>query len=230
MYTIQKTNLKLNKLKNFILTFSLLLFVLLYSCKSDIKVPRTIISEEPLIEYSRMNGSVRFYHSKFDKFTDTLNQLNNLAMDLALEHDYKEARKHFLRALKINPNNVVLLNNIGNLEKNDKNYIKAIRYYKESFTKSDSLYFIAAMNLGQTYSKIGSNRTAEKTLRYVIKNTDIDFVKGITFYYLADNYLKYGNVDKGKNALTKAGLLLKGYKGFDKELNELSEKLESYYD
>ena len=191
-------------------------------------MPRTTINENPLIEYSKRNAHVKFYHSDFDKFTDTIKKLNTIALDLAIEHNYTESRKYFLKALEISPNDVVLLNNIGTLEKNDDQFIEAIKYYKESFRKSDSLYYVAALNLAQTYSIIGTNREAERTFDKVIKMTNIDFFNGITYYYLADHFLKYGNIDKGKNALSKARSFLEKYEGFNRELNELSEKLDNY--
>ena len=191
-------------------------------------MPRTTINENPLIEYSKRNANIKFYHSDFDKFTDTIKKLNTIAMDLAIEHNYTESRKYFLKTLEISPNDVVLLNNIGNLEKNDEQFIKAIKYYKESFRKSDSLYYVAALNLGQTYSIIGTNTEAERTFDKVIEITDIHFINGVTYYYLADHFLKYGNINKGKNALSKASSFLEKYKGFERELNEISEKLDNY--
>ena len=118
---------------------------------------------------------------------------------------------------------------MANLERDDKNFEKAIKYYKKSFFESDSLYFVASLNLARTLSIIGEDIESEKEFYNIINHTNLDFIKGVAYYQLTENYLRYGNINKGNDALRKATDILKEYNDFDSDLRTLQNKLDNYY-
>ena len=121
------------------------------------------------------------------------------------------------------------MNNLGNLESNAKNFKKSIDYYKKSFAHSNSQYFVAGLNLARTLSVIGEDINAEKEFLNVINNSDLDFIKGISYYQLAENHLRYGEIEKGTKSIIKAKQLLNNYPDFESDLIKTENKLRDYY-
>lgn len=201
--------------------------MIIYSCNDD--VSKTIISNKPLITYYKINGDIHIYHSKFEIFTDTLNFYNDSGYEFCIDRKFNKARENFLIALDIIPNNVLILNNLGNLEREVKNFNESINYYQKSLIESKGEYFIAGINLGKTLSIIGEDIRSEDTLKRIIDNTKIDFFKGLAYFELEENHLRYGNISKGKKALSESKLILKNFNGFKKDLKGITKRYADYY-
>lgn len=77
--------------------------------------------------------------------------LSKKGVNLGLEGKYEEAEKILKKALKEEPNNPVILNNIGLTYYKRGVYNEAIKFYKHALKVSDSTSLMAAMNLGLTY-------------------------------------------------------------------------------
>ena len=197
------------------------------SCKTDSK--KIILNNSPLIYYVKTGDQIDFYHEKFDNLKDSLNFFNNEGIKLAKQNKINQSRQAFLNGLNRSPQNVIILNNMANLERDDKDFEKAIKYYKKSFFESDSLYFVAGLNLARTLSIIGEDIESEKEFHNIINHAKLDFIKGLAYYQLTENHLRYGNINKGNDALRKAKDILKENNDFDNELKTLQNKLDNYY-
>lgn len=205
----------------------IIFFLIITSCKN--KSNRVIVSSSPLIYYTKDKDQLDFYHEKFDNLVDSLNFFNNEGIRLAKDFKIDKSREAFLKGLNKNSTNVIILNNLGNLERDAKNFQKAIKYYQKSFNESDSLYFVAKLNLARTLSIIGKDIESEKGFYYIIDNSKLNFIKGLAYYLLTKNYLRYGYIDKGNNTFKKAKELLKENPDFNNDLIKLQNKLTNYY-
>ena len=116
-----------------------------------------------------------------------------------------------LKALELDSQDPVILNNLGNIEYDEKNFEKALDYFKQSIKVSDSLYLIAFFNLGKTYSLIGEEEKAAVVLKFAENKAENLLLKGLAQYHLAVSYLEYGKVEKGREALKKAESNLKEF-------------------
>ena len=209
-------------------SFITLIFIVIFiSCKKENN--KIIINNSPLIYYTKNGETIEFYNEKFDNLYDSINTLNLLGIKFALENKLNKSRGFFLKGLDKDRNNVILLNNLGNLERDAKNFKKSIDYYKKSFAQSNSQYFVAGLNLAQTLSVIGEDINAEKEFLNVINNSDLDFIKGIAYYQLAENHLRYGEIEKGTKSIIKAKQLLNNYSDFENDLIKTENKLRNYY-
>ncbi len=191
----------------------------------ETKNNKTIISTSPLIYYTKYGNHLEFYHETFDTLVDSLNSYNHLGIELAKEKKLKESRNAFLKALYIDPSNVVILNNLGNLERFTKNFKKSVEYYKKSFTKSDFLYVVAGLNLAKILDFLGERTPSEKVYTTIITNSRLAFIRGVAYYQLTEKYLRYGEIEKGINTFNRAKKLLKRYSDFSQDLTKLQRKL-----
>jgi tetratricopeptide (TPR) repeat protein len=205
----------------------LILSLLFLGCKKE-KSRFVVVSRKPLIEYVKDGNNILIYDSNFK--LGKANDLNRAGLKLMEENNSVEARKRFIKALAIEPDNPVILNNLGNLEFKEFQFKKAIEYCQKALVVSDSTYTIAGHNLGKTYGLIGEDKKSEEVYKFIIKKTKSTFLKGITYYNLADMYLEYGEIDKSYIALSYAKRFLSKYKDFKEELEKLELKLQHYYD
>jgi tetratricopeptide (TPR) repeat protein len=153
-------------MKNKILILS---FLILNSCNFASKSERQ--SDEKLYERQGEEDivSLNEYFA-----TDEASQLSRKGVDLGLEGKYEIAEKMFLKALKIEPKNPIILNNIGLTYFERGEYNKAIKYYNKSLTASDSTSLLAATNLGLTYYHQMDYARALKILNYTLENSQTD--------------------------------------------------------
>ena len=225
-HVVNNTKSKLRKLIKH--SFIALIFIVVFiSCKKQNN--KIIINTSPLIYYTKNGEDIVFYNERFDDLYDSINTLNLLGIKFAQENKLNKSREFFLKGLEKDLNNVILLNNLGNLESNAKNFKKSIDYYKKSFAHSNSQYFVAGLNLARTLSVIGEDINAEKEFLNVINNSDLDFIKGISYYQLAENHLRYGEIEKGTKSIIKAKQLLNNYPDFESDLIKTENKLRDYY-
>lgn len=76
--------------------------------------------------------------------------------------DWESEYTLFMSALKVNKNNAKLWNNVGHALENEKNYAKALKFFKQAtHVQPDDIG--AHMNVGRTYKNLNKSREAEES-------------------------------------------------------------------
>lgn len=122
--------------------------------------------------YKRIDDDIVLYNEVFE--SDKANQLNRKGINLGIEGDNEKAEIILKEALKEEPNNPTILNNLGLTHFNRGEYNKAIAYYTQSLKVSDSTNLLAAMNLGLTYYEQMDYARALKIIDFTIKKSEND--------------------------------------------------------
>ncbi|XP_053318277.1 protein O-mannosyl-transferase TMTC3 [Spea bombifrons] len=76
--------------------------------------------------------------------------------------DWESEYTLFMSALKVNKNNAKLWNNVGHALENEKNYAKALRFFKQA-TQVQPDDIGAHMNVGRTYKNLNRSKEAEES-------------------------------------------------------------------
>ncbi|KAG9490438.1 hypothetical protein GDO78_006007 [Eleutherodactylus coqui] len=76
--------------------------------------------------------------------------------------DWESEYTLFMSALKVNKNNAKLWNNVGHALENERNYAKALRFFKQAtHVQPDDIG--AHMNVGRTYKNLNKSKEAEES-------------------------------------------------------------------
>ncbi len=203
-----------------------LFLLIVFSCQTNKKEPIKT-GDNPNIEFIKYGDNIEFYNSDFDMGDEA--EINSEGLELAYTGNYNEAKIKFKKALLINPKSSITLNNLGNLERELKNFPEAIKYFNSSLVYSDSTYFPAAHNLGRLYALIGESENAEKKFNLVIEKSGNDFLIGMSYFDLTVMYYDYGWIDKAKFSISKSKKHLGKYDDFDKEIEIMELYINNYY-
>lgn len=86
----------------------------LVTCK---KAEKTFIkvNDNPLIEYYKIGDNIEIFSSDFKMGSEE--ELNEKAIKLIINGNYEDGEIKLLKALSINPNSSIVLNNLGNLKR-----------------------------------------------------------------------------------------------------------------
>ncbi|XP_075456584.1 protein O-mannosyl-transferase TMTC3-like [Ascaphus truei] len=76
--------------------------------------------------------------------------------------DWESEYTLFMSALKVNKNNAKLWNNVGHALENEKNYARALRFFKQA-TQVQPDDIGAHMNVGRTYKNLNRSKEAEES-------------------------------------------------------------------
>ena len=204
----------------------ILLFLVLFNSCGNEKKKFVKISDDPFIGYYKVGDNIQFISSDFELGNEK--DLNSQAVEAVRNGNYKEGEIKLNKALSINPKSSIILNNLGILKQDLKDFPKAIKYYSEALILSDSTYFPAAMNLGKLYGSIGDDENAQKVYNYVINNSEIEFLNGISHFGLAKMYYDYGWIEKAKLSMSKSKKILQNYKDFDAEIEIMENNINNY--
>lgn len=131
---------------------------------------------------------------------------------------FQEAKKHYQRALKLNPKYPEALNNLGSVYYEEKNYRRAVKLYKKALKYSP--------DSAVTYSNLGTAYFADKKFREgaeayqramsidpeIFERNSLGKIehqgppgqRATVSYYLAKTYAQAGNNDKALEYLRKA--------------------------
>ena len=101
-------------------------------------------------------------------------KLSREGVDLGLEGKYEEAERIFQKALKVEPRNPVILNNIGLTLYHRELLNEAIVYFKKALEVSDSTSIMAASNLGLTYYQQMDYARSLKILDFALEKSEND--------------------------------------------------------
>ncbi len=121
---------------------------------------------------------------------------------------YDSATFYYYQALAIDSNNPRILNSIGVLENEKKNYSIAIKYFNKAISK-DKNYFNSYLNLSLLYHDIKEYEKGIEACNYVIRNSSNDLVKGIGYYHKAIILFSLNKCADSKDNLRKAKHYLK---------------------
>jgi Tfp pilus assembly protein PilF len=98
---------------------------------------------------------------------NNFDSISLLANIFAINNDYIKAKEFLLRAIKIQPNNTTILNNLGTASKELKEMNKAMNFYGKVL-KIDSNHTNANYNLGLIFYKLKDLKKAKKYLEKTI--------------------------------------------------------------
>lgn len=197
----------------------------LVTCK---KAEKTFIkvNDNPLIEYYKIGDNIEIFSSDFKMGSEE--ELNEKAIKLIINGNYEDGEIKLLKALSINPNSSIVLNNLGNLKRQLKEFPKAIEYFNKAIILSDSTYYPSIINLGKIYGHLGEDVKAEKLYNHIIEKSNIEFLIGLSHYGLAKMYLDYGWFEKANLSISKSEYFLSSYNDFDSEIASLKLKIKTY--
>jgi len=127
--------------------------------------------------------------------------------------NYKEARGYYFQALKIankNPkdNLVMVLNNIANSYSNEEDYVNALKYFKRAFhdprsKKSDDSKTYLAINISDTYNKMGKFSQARKYLINVEKLPRSNVIDEMWKLNYAETFYLEGKINQAEQIMLK---------------------------
>ena len=202
---------------------------LMTSCKRN-NLKYVKVSDNPFIEYLKIDLDLYIYISDFKIKNKKVKNLNFKALEFVRKGNLIKAKENLLEALLISKNEPVLYNNLANIEYEQYEFKKAIEHYEKSLILSDSLYISAGLNLGKTYSLIGEKKKSQLIFDEILKRTNNDFLRGITYYEITRKHLDYGEINEAKNSVLKAKSYLLKYPDFNQDLIDLNNRVTSYYD
>lgn len=99
------------------------------------------------------------------------NRLNQEAIEYGKKGFPDKSCELLLEALKIEPNNPTLYNNLGLVYSLQNENKKSISSFQKSLLISDSTFLQAAVNLGLEYNKVGEYQNAINVLNFTIIKT-----------------------------------------------------------
>lgn len=109
-------------------------------------------------------------------------ELNDKGQIAAKESNFVEAQKLFKEALKLEPNNPVILNNLGFTEHSLDHSNDANQYYLKAI-EIDSTYIKTYANYSLFLYENGDYKKAVKIAEYGIQNTEDNEIMGLCFYH-----------------------------------------------
>jgi len=149
-------------------------------------------------------------------------RLNNMGIQFIKENQYKKAEKKFIAAYRLEPNNLTVLTNLGNIYRKIGTEKMALEYYNEAFLLSDSTYFNAGYNMGTSYCNIKEYDKSKEILEYIISQTKDENEIIFAEYVIIRVYLNQNKCSKAKKLYNRIKSDLENFP----ELNENRKKLE----
>ena len=125
-------------------------------------------------------------------------ELNYSGIQLAKKGEFRKAEKKLIAAYRIEPQNPIILNNIGNIYREIGTNKMALEYYSESYIASDSTYFNAGYNMGMTYCNLGEYDKSLQILQKIIEDTDDPNKIMISEYVKVRAYLSKNDCEKAE--------------------------------
>ena len=169
------------------------------SCKRN-NLKYVKVSDNPYIEYLKIDLDLYIYISDFKIENKQVKDLSYQALELVRNGNLTKAKENLLQAMQISKNDPILFNNLANIEYEQYEFKKAIEHYEKSLILSDSLYISAGMNLGKTYSLIGEKEKSQLIFDEILKKTNNDFLRGITYFEITRKHLDYGEINEAKTS------------------------------
>jgi tetratricopeptide (TPR) repeat protein len=129
---------------------------------------------------------------------DKVVKLNEKSIKLAQNGNLIEAESLILEALRIEPNNYVLIANYGNIK---TDLSESIRLLNKSYKLSDSTYHVAGSNLSRLYCINNEFNKGIDIATFVISNTKNDMNSYIAYFHRIINYLGLNECEEARKDL-----------------------------
>lgn len=129
-------------------------------------------------------------------------ELNDKGQLAAKETNFIEAQKYFKEALKLEPNNPEILNNLGFTEHSLDHSNDANQYYLKAI-EIDSTYIKTYANYSLFLYENGDYKNAIKIAEYGIENTEDNEVMGLCFYHATLSLNQLNECSKAKEYYEK---------------------------
>ncbi|MBL7561221.1 hypothetical protein JAO71_15590 [Olleya sp. YSTF-M6] len=188
----------------------------LLNCKSD--------SEQIISKQSKDTTFINKNQYEKGWMKDSIASVTfDLASDQYAKGNFGKAKKLYEKANKIEPNNTIILNALGDISADLKNLNECIMYFEKSL-KVDSLNTSTYMNFGTAYNKL---LKFDKSIEILKKGLDFENVqerKGYFYYNLANSYYKKEDYKTSSEFTNKALKIVKEPSARE-DINELKNIL-----
>ncbi|HEY9117902.1 MAG TPA: tetratricopeptide repeat protein, partial [Roseivirga sp.] len=148
---------------------------------------------EDLLEVDIYYNHMKFENSKIGKLYEE-------GMKSVRAKDYTKAKKYFLRANQLEPENPVILNSLGSIATEFQEYELAIDYYQQAIALSDATYTGAINNLGIVYLELEDYKKALNIFNKVLQSTDDPILQAAAWYSLTHAHLRLDSCEEAKKA------------------------------
>ncbi|WP_299768090.1 hypothetical protein [uncultured Dokdonia sp.] len=179
----------------------------------------------------KQNGDTSIHNKnqyKRGKINDSIaSDILDLGAEQSAKGNFEKAKELYLKALNIEPENIIIINAVAGIYADLNNKKKSIYYFEKSL-KIDSTNNITYLNFGQSYNQLlefdKSIEILNKGLKFVKVNNNER--KSYFYYNLANGYYKKKDYEKSKIFNNKALKLVKN-KFVKEDIIELRDVLES---
>ena len=173
----------------------ILLFILALSCTKK-------STDQVVVKNSK--GPEVFVYSNNNDFNNSSNSIIfNKALDEVQNRHFKKAKKLFLKVYKNEPDNLIILNSLGNTEKELNNFEKASQYYKKAIM-IDSSYAHTYINFATACNRNYKHSTAIQILTKGIQIETDNHTTAAMYYAIAVSYYRIKNYESAISFNKKA--------------------------
>lgn len=210
-YRVKLTNNKNTLRKNILF---LLIIILTICCKNE--KPKNLIN--------RVGGDASLAEISYEFRDSTAISKYDIGFNYLRKENLEMAKKYFLESLKIEPQNITILNVIGSIEANFKNFEKSYEYFEKSL-RIKPRYSNTYMSYGVALNKSTEQLIAIEIWRKGLE-LELNYEKtGYFNYNIANAYYKLDEFKKSKK-YNDIALGIVSDKEVIKDLMELKNALE----
>ena len=149
---------------------------------------------QELIKKNRLDDALNIFLELSKKDKKSSNILLTIAQIYTQKNNLVKSKIYLKKAIKINPNNHVALNNLGNIYSKNNQIKEAIKYYQKSSTANPK-YSTPVFNLATMFEQMGKLNEAKK---FYIKSIKLDKFK-FEYYYklnrIEDDIIKDSDIE-----------------------------------
>lgn len=155
------------------------------------------------------------------------NRLNNEGIDALKEEDYDNAETKFIAAIRLEPDNPAILNNLGNIYREKGTHRMAMEYYKESFIFSDSTYFPSAFNMGVIRNLMGEYDKSFEIFEYILSRTKSENERTTVMYEMAHVMIKQNKCSEAINLYDSIKTDLYKFSEYKEDIAKFEKKIKN---
>lgn len=198
--------------------FILAIFIItLTSCKNSSSNEKQ--SDREIIFSDDLSYVDIYYHDQFEN--DKTQNIYSEAINYIKNKEFKKAKEKLLQAYEIEPNNISISSDLGNIAKYNSEYELAVKYFYKAINNSTSFNSNATLNLGSTYFYMGEYQKSIARLKNVLKNSNDTILRASAFYIMTKSYAEFRNCDDSKASLKEFKKLTQNNNKFQVMTSEL---------
>ena len=149
---------------------------------------------QELIKKNRLDDALNIFLELSKKDKKSSNILLTIAQIYSQKNNLVKSKIYLKKAIKINPNNHVALNNLGNIYSKNNQIKEAMKYYQKS-SNANPKYSTPVFNLATMFEQMGKLNEAKK---FYINSIKLDKFK-FEYYYklnrIEDNIIKDADIE-----------------------------------